>query len=502
MYTNLNLKSGNRFFTYIAEYEPDRWIEGDTISNIYVKNKSIVFEYSDAPDNAWSENTFSYKLNLKYIPTREIKMSYIDLYFPEYSIDLYKKSLGLVKYEVIIKTWVYGHEIILGNYLLDRINTTAAERVRTFSNQKYYEFIRLPIINPYELIYSDEWKYFREKVCYEPVFEDGESNYNLNNTGSIIHIILRAVQPYNDTYIPVDRVSNCQNSINITKDTDNFLNLSITADTVVAFEKEPRISCSLKFNKLYDGDICEYMKETYQTKFFGIKYGLVIGNSTNIYADVQTPIVYSNKHSKEDLTHCDFKKSTILKTGNFTNWVGWSEGINIRASVEFLTEEGESMIYILSNIIPLTQELYKYIVAGSDFHGLYNINLQDIEMDNININAINKIEHKIYDVKNYEDSKANIAFPIFYKSLPITNLILHPEVNEHICINLDNYKSTVDTFMIQIEGVKFKEVGRIDAGIIFKIVGVNLPQKITQGSYHILDQDSNLITSGKYKYEY
>lgn len=502
MHTNLNLKSGNRFFTYIAEYEPDRWIKGDTISNIYVKNKSIIFEYSDTPDNAWSESTFSYKLNLKYIPTKDVKMSYIDLYFPEYSIDLYKKSLGLVKYEVIIKTWVYGHEIILGNYLLDRINTTAAERVRTFSNQKYYEFIRLPIIDPYELIYNDEWKYFREKVCYEPVFEDDESNYNLNNTGSIIHIILKAVQPYNDTYIPVDRVSNCQNSINITKDVDNFLNLSIKADTDVAFEKEPRISCSLNFNKLYEGDICEYMKETYQTKFFGIKYGLVIGNSTNIYADVQTPIVYSNKHSKEDLISCDFKKSTILKTGNFTNWVGWSEGINIRASVEFLTEEGESMIYILSNIIPLTQELYKYIVAGSDFHGLYNINLQDLDMDNININAINKIEHKIYDVKNYEDSKANIAFPIFYKSLPITNLILHPEVNEHICINLDNYKSTVDTFVIQIEGVKFKEVGRIDAGIIFKIVGVNLPQKITQGSYHILDQDSNLITSGKYKYEY
>lgn len=502
MHANLNLKSGNRFFTYIAEYEPNRWIAGDSISNIYVKNKSIIFEYPDTPDTAWDTNTFSYKLNLKYVPTQNIKMSYVDLYFPEYAVDLYRKSIGVIKYEVIIKTWVYGHEIILGNYLLDRINTSAAERVRTFCNQKYYEFIRLPIIDPYELIYSDDWKNFREKVCYEPVFTDGQSNYNLNNTGSIIHITLKAVQPHDDSYIQIDEVSNCQNSINITKNQNDFLNLSITADTDIAFEKEPHIDCVLNFNELYGDDICEYMKETYQSEFFGVKYGLVIGNDTNIYADIQTPIVYSNNHSKRDLTHCVFKKSSILKTGNFTNWIGWCEGINIRASAEFVTEEGETMIYILSNIIPLTQELYKYIVSGSDFHGLYNINLQNIDMNNISINAVNKIEHKIYDVKNYEDSKANIAFPIFYKSLPITNLILHPEVNEHICINLDDYKSSADTFMIQIEGVKFKEIGRIDAGIVFKIVGVNLPQKIAQGTYYILDQESNLLTSGKYKYEY
>jgi hypothetical protein len=502
MHANLNLKSGNRFFTYIAEYEPNQWIAGDSISNIYVKNKSIVFKYPDTPDNAWGVDTFSYELDLENIPTQNIKMSYIDLYFPEYAIDLYRKSIGLIKYEVIIKIWIYGHEIILGNYLLNRINAIASERVRTFFNQKYYEFIRLPIVDPYELIYNDDWKHFRENVCYEPVFNDGQSDYNLNNTGSIIHITLKAVQPYNDSYIQIDEISSCQNSINITKHENDFLNLSIDADTNNAFEKEPYINCSVNFNQLYNGDICEYMKETYQTNFFGVKYGLVIGNNDNIYADIQTPVIHSNEHSKEDLTHCVFKKSSILKTGNFTNWVGWHEGINIRASVEFLTEDGEPMIYILSNIIPLTQELYKYIVSGSDFYGLYNINLQDIDMDNININVINKIEHKIYDVKNYEDSKANIAFPVFYKSLPITSLILHPDVNEHICINLDDYKSLTDIFMLQIEGIKFQEIGRIDAGIIFKIIGPNLPQKIAQGTYYVLDQESNLITSGKYKYEY
>jgi hypothetical protein len=37
-------------------------------------------------------------------------------------------------------------------------------------------------------------------------------------------------------------------------------------------------------------------------------------------------------------------------------------------------------------------------------------------------------------------------------------------------------------------------------GIIFKVTGNILPQEITEGTYYILDENSELVTKGKYKY--
>lgn len=99
------------------------------------------------------------------------------------------------------------------------------------------------------------------------------------------------------------------------------------------------------------------------------------------------------------------------------------------------------------------------------------------------------------------DSKANIVQPVFFKSRDLANIIIHPEVTENICINLDAYKAKVTTFYIKIEGIVFPEMGRIEAGVIFKVQGNLLPGKTAGGIYYILDQDTNLVTTGKYTYE-
>ena len=38
-------------------------------------------------------------------------------------------------------------------------------------------------------------------------------------------------------------------------------------------------------------------------------------------------------------------------------------------------------------------------------------------------------------------------------------------------------------------------------GIIFKIVGRELPTDVTSGTYYILNENSELVTTGKYIYE-
>lgn len=98
------------------------------------------------------------------------------------------------------------------------------------------------------------------------------------------------------------------------------------------------------------------------------------------------------------------------------------------------------------------------------------------------------------------DSKSNIISPVFFRSQEVSNIYIHPEVIENIAINLDNYKSLVSTFVLQVEGVSFNEVGRTSSGVIFKIVGKSLPNIVKEGIYFITDTEGNMVTNGKYKY--
>jgi hypothetical protein len=79
-------------------------------------------------------------------------------------------------------------------------------------------------------------------------------------------------------------------------------------------------------------------------------------------------------------------------------------------------------------------------------------------------------------------------------------LTIHPAVTENVCVNLDDYKSKVDTFSLQIENCRFNQIGANQYGIIFKVVGATLPQEATEGTYYILNEDYELVTKGKYKY--
>ena len=53
---------------------------------------------------------------------------------------------------------------------------------------------------------------------------------------------------------------------------------------------------------------------------------------------------------------------------------------------------------------------------------------------------------------------------------------------------------------MQIEGCVFEQIGVNQYGVLFKVIGSSLPNKITDGTYYILNEDSVLVTTGKYKY--
>lgn len=125
-------------------------------------------------------------------------------------------------------------------------------------------------------------------------------------------------------------------------------------------------------------------------------------------------------------------------------------------------------------------------------------------LENMHINkprVINKNIVQVVEMTAQTDSKSNIIQPIFFRSRELANLILHPEVTENICINLDAYKAQCTRFFIKVEGTTFTEIGRTESGVIFKIQGNMLPGKVAGGVYYILNQDLDLVTTGKYIYE-
>lgn len=115
---------------------------------------------------------------------------------------------------------------------------------------------------------------------------------------------------------------------------------------------------------------------------------------------------------------------------------------------------------------------------------------------------INRTIQQVVEMTSTTDSKANIVQPLFFRVRDLGSVVFHPEVTENICINLDSYKSQVKMFYIKIEGVSFPEIGRTESGVVFKVQGSLLPGVTGAGTYYILNQDADLVTTGKYIYDY
>ena len=499
MFTNVNIKNESHQFKYVVQYIKNDIFTKSSITyldNIKLEDKNLEgvwiiddqFEYI-RHNNHW------YLMNKpgvnNYLPSNT-KYGTIRVYFPNFSLDTYIKGH---KYALTINTWICGKCITLGSYIFSRTDALACPGTKNFFNEEYCEYIDFKILDPMNLIYSDDWKEWRQKICGESISID-----TINSVGSLLYCSLYPVYEIeNQEYMKISDYTGGQSFINLTSDKNDFLNLNIQSNTnrSLARSESPAIEFELNFNKYYNGVLRDYMSETYGVGYYTCNYELVIGNETDIYG------VYNS--GKLDLTtNYKFSKDIISQT-NFKNWDGWKPGINIVGSISIMNEDNNSVLYILSNKLPLTENLYRYFIDDGfkDKYSyiIYNVNLDEVDMKLLNINAVNKIENKVFNIERQGDNKSNIYQTLFYRSTESSNIVIQPEINENICINLDQYKHLVSSFILQIEGIKFIEIGRVKSGIIFKILGNRLPKKITQGKYYILNQDSDLVTSGKYIYE-
>lgn len=198
----------------------------------------------------------------------------------------------------------------------------------------------------------------------------------------------------------------------------------------------------------------------------------------------------------------------VLSHGNcvFFDWPNWqfSNFYQFKPNLKLIgvlhmtiTTAGHQMnIDIKSEPFPITEEYYTRLISSEQ---------TTIDTTNMKISKpriINKSIHQVVEMTSLTDSKANIIQPVFFRSRELAQIIVHPQVTENICINLDAYKAQVERFYIKIEGVSFAEIGRTESGVIFKIKGSLLPNTLQTGTYYILNEDADLVTTGKYKYDF
>ena len=523
MYTNINITNNEDQYKYIIEYcSDDRILSskniGYLISKPYVNNKSN--HINDI--SFWFDNTgFLYHGNYWIKPAGELENTYIPehyrvktvkIYFPHHSVETYMNG---VEYALTLSTWIHGRQIILGSYIINRLDLIACDTVKTFMNQKYYEYTEFTIINPYDLVYSDDWANFRKNICDEPT--------KINNTGSILYASLHPVSfnriENHDVYMKVNEYIGGQNSINLLSSQKGDMCLNLSTNVTKPFsstQEEPSFRIDLIFNNVYKNDLKEYLEETYNIHQIKLKYRLIIGDENNLYVMIESDDLMDFQTSYT-FTKSDIFNNTIRNNMNFI------EGVNVIGSVDIIyvneNAEEESLIYLLSNKIPLTQDVFRFFrffkkydkdlnkfVDDFEFKDKFdyvinNINLDDVDMNLISITPINKIEQTVIQTSTPADSKPNLMNPIFFRTTQLANIIVHPMVTETICLNLDTYKSKVDSFMIQIEGINFIEIGRNKYGVLFKINGKKLPKINHSGTYYILDSTGEMVTYGKYNYE-
>jgi len=501
---------------YVIQLFPSDVKTGDFIFNKDTqfssqRPSSYLFPASPASQLFRNENDW-YDIDVDGVTYEGLSRAVVRLYFPQYSVDTFKHK---VKYILSLCMYIHGVQVQLGNFLFERKNSLACAPVKFDGMDEYYEYLDFNIADPRSLLFSTESSSIRIAL--------GQKE-NTNESSSLLHVCLFVVENDGESWIKEDGWTGGQNSILVDDPEDLVLHAKYDSET-------KNIIIKLTFNKDYS-NITKYFAETYNCSSVACIVQYVVADSDNIY--------YEQSKSYSDLDTDQFEFSVERDEGsvldyrvhqnsydsNFslvfnsdvtpyfcgTNFFdsrdNYKNGLNIQASIMFYDVSNEydinnPFLTMLSNKIFITPELFAIMSnenRGDDNQIPAFINLEELDMNNINLTATNKIVQEVHVITPNDSTKNHMIQPVFYQTRNIANAIIHPAVTENIAINLDSYKSMVNRFKLQIEGIIFNEVGRTNKGVIFKVVGNMLPKETDEGMLYILNQDNDLVTTGKYTY--
>lgn len=557
---NINIKDSYSTFKYLIEYNRVLYNNDSEISysvsgnrvDIYNENSHWVKYNNDWIKNQeWANNTIT-----DYLP-KSYRLANVKIYWPEFSVDTYFKT----DYILTANTWINGVYVYLGSYIFNRLDAIASESIVSFEGNKYYEYSEIDIIDPRDIAYSDSWKEWRNKVCGEPLIDDenynntgsqinftlypvqevdgkymildgysgGQNGMNMADQKNDYLNIHSELEIGESVEIKYDIKFNNEYGSNLNeylKETYNLENIKCvvrlitnsveSVDDIIMIEKDLDDICKFTKNDIRQLSIMKGWpvdNDEFTTGLF-LNTSLSISKQLpilNLYVDEKIGIIKLIDLNGEvlykypipsQLIGKSYKKEIVKSSkenpiicNNICHFTEDQQFVKLTYlnDIYYIKIEPQELLYIISNSIPLTQEIFKYLIVDDN-----KIDLSKINMNHYNINAINKIENRIVKVDGVNDAKSNIIQSVFFRVKDSQDLLIHPQVTENICINLDQYKSKVDAFILKIDDCCFNQIGSTPAGIIFKVIGGKIGAQKTSGIYYILNQDSELVTSGKY----
>lgn len=437
--------------------------------------------------------------------------SRIRLYVPDANPSVYSKK---PRYAVDIDLKIGETKIVLATTVFSQMDLLSLEKPFQEAGYDYHQYIDIVTLDPWRILYDPNFREFREDMCY------GNSDNDITNgCGALLDVELNVVdedttrtyyrgsdaetdtivETYIDAtdYIVSDDFRSARNFIQVSSSDSDYMHLSLEEmhqDCVTKF------LCSLHFNEMYSGKLYDYLSETYlMDRVNSIVYELVVMDRDNIYKIVDSEkISISGNSAPEHPELYTFGTSDI----RFSDWSEYHEGMYLVASARLIGLENVDgnfldveLMALLSNSIPIDIRLFSMLVGEETV-----INISDLEMDILELDVVNKIEKKVVSVQRPDEYKSNIIKPVFYRAYPAEHIELHGNVSFNIGVDLDNYKSKVDNFSIQVEGNVFPETGRVPGYVIFRIDGEKLPRENETGTYYIVDGEGVLVTTGKYSY--
>lgn len=512
----INIKANNISFKYLLEYTKSNgnviienndskpveyYITSNDIKlfnyNInYYRDKNDWYNISHLSDQQITPNT-------EHIP-KNISIVKLRLYIPTFAISIYIKKF---KYALTLNTWINGKKIDLGTHIFSPSDALAIQdKCIKDGNNEYYEYVEFDIIDPFYLLYSSDWQPFRTNLCGEVqltndsnelVYNDSNEAVYTNDSIGVINASLFIIEEYQGNYILRKNITGGYTNFNISDDTDDYLSVDLKIS-----QDQLGFDFNISMNTVYEGNLLEYLKETYyltDIKDTDISFELVIKDKNSIifdpkiitYFSIRKDINKDNKKCVHKLAWSEIGKDNLIKKF-FDDWNTFTETYSFVGSV-IVTKEQNEVISLVSNEIPITQEIFSIFTNGG------SEKIIDINDMNINtFNVVNKIENNVTMVERPNESKSNIIQPVFFRVKDSEFLTLHPAVTENISINLDQYKSKVNKFTLKIGENYFNQIGANNYGILFKISANILPKVVSSGIYYILGDDNELITTGKY----
>lgn len=472
MIQNVNIKDNNGVYTYMLETLDTHRASIDKMMYYRTGKLSFFGNIYYVGSSYWTDEK-QYAQDCAAIPD-EIIMQPIRIWMPKWSIDTYRKKS---KYIVSVFTTINMVEVCLGEFAIDRYDALAG--YKKIGSTEYFEYIDIEVPEAKSVIFGNEWKQWRNEIA------NTSDDYNLDTANIIVEITpVRKVDSY---YELCGYDANCGVLELSEGDSDLKLILSSNCHEATAI---PEMKLTLSFNDKYEqsfNGFIEYMKDTYMIENPILCWEFYYSKDTETYTYLQ---------SKEQDIKTSFNSSDI-------HWKDWSDYIEYGycyAKCYILHKEGdESGIYTCtSNKILMTPDIFKYYIFAPGWSN--NIPLTQLQMINYNINLVNKVVKNVISVEKPDDYKANIIKPVFFKVQDLTSINVHKDVSENICLPINKYKSQCSMFYIKIEDAMFPEIGRTPEGVIFKIDCGKLTKQLNTAQYYVLNENYELVSSGKYTY--